>query len=118
MNDRLIIALQDLIAASEVMQNTSGYYRKTSQQQISSTQWSAWSKQLKIAKLAMGEDKRKDVADAQLKVKEARIATLEAELLKYHEEIAWLYDEVQFNRDDAARTRNNSANEDIEGLRL
>tara|TARA_B110000908_G_scaffold164460_1_gene212537 strand:+ start:3141 stop:3431 length:291 start_codon:yes stop_codon:yes gene_type:complete len=58
---------------------------------------------------------RKDVADAQLKVKEARIATLEAELLKYHEEIGWLYDEVQFLRDTAARTRNNSANEDIDG---
>jgi hypothetical protein len=46
-------ALQDLIAASEVMQNNSGYYRKTSQQQISSTQWSAWCRQLKIAKLAL-----------------------------------------------------------------
>lgn len=41
---------KDLIAASEVMRDTSGYNQKAHQQQVTSTQWSAWCKQLKEAK--------------------------------------------------------------------
>ena len=42
--------IHDLIAASEVMRDTSGYDQKSHQQQVTSTQWSAWCKQLKEAK--------------------------------------------------------------------